>query len=96
MEIARDGVHFAILDALCRMPRPVRGISGAMLDRRFGAAHAVRERGAFAGVAAAVAATSISPSSQPRTNAAASQGSNCEPAQRSTSSSAWSTGSARR
>ena len=43
MEVARDSVHFAILDALCRMPRAVRGISGAMLDRRFGAADAVRE-----------------------------------------------------
>ena len=43
MELARGSVHFAILEALCRMPRPVRGISGAMLDRRFDAPSAVRE-----------------------------------------------------
>ncbi len=43
MNVERDGVHFAILDALCRMPRPVRGISAAMLERRFGAPAAVRE-----------------------------------------------------
>jgi hypothetical protein len=43
MEIGRDGAHFAILEALCRMPRPVRGISTAMLERRFNAPWAVRE-----------------------------------------------------
>src|SRR3712207_2275671 len=43
MEVRRNSVHFAILEALCRMPRPVRGISAAMLERRFGAPAAVRD-----------------------------------------------------
>jgi hypothetical protein len=43
MAIEPDSVHFRILDRLCRMPRPVRGISGAMLDRHFGAPEAVEE-----------------------------------------------------
>ncbi len=43
MHIERDSIHFAILEALCRMPRPVRGISTAMLDRRFNAPGTVRE-----------------------------------------------------
>ncbi|HET6522145.1 MAG TPA: hypothetical protein VFG47_20335 [Geminicoccaceae bacterium] len=43
MEVRRDGVHFAILEALCQMPRPVRGISAPMLERRFAAPWAVRD-----------------------------------------------------
>ena len=37
MAIERDSAHFRILERLCTMPRPVRGIAGAMLDRHFGA-----------------------------------------------------------
>jgi hypothetical protein len=43
MEIERDGVHFRILERLCGMPRAVRGISGAMLERHFNASWAVDE-----------------------------------------------------
>jgi hypothetical protein len=43
MTIERDSVHFRILERLCAMPKPVRGISGGMLDRRFGAPEAVEE-----------------------------------------------------
>ena len=43
MSIERDSVHFRILERLCAMPRPVRGISGAMLERHFGAGPAVEE-----------------------------------------------------
>jgi hypothetical protein len=43
MTIERDSVHFRILERLCAMPKPVRGISGAMLDRHFGAPAAVEE-----------------------------------------------------
>jgi len=43
MQIERDSVHFRMLERLCTMPRPVRGISGAMLDRHFGAPDAVEE-----------------------------------------------------
>ena len=43
MQIERDSVHFRILDRLCTMPKPVRGISGAMLDRHFGAPAVVEE-----------------------------------------------------
>ena len=43
MEVRRDSVHFAILEALCRMARPVRGISAAMLERHFAAPAAVRD-----------------------------------------------------
>ena len=43
MEIERDGVHFRILERLCSMPRAVRGISGAMLERHFNASWAVDE-----------------------------------------------------
>ena len=43
MAIERDSVHFRILERLCTMPRPVRGIAGAMLDRHFGAPDAVEE-----------------------------------------------------
>jgi hypothetical protein len=43
MTIERDSVHFSILERLCVMPKPVRGISGAMLERHFGAPAAVEE-----------------------------------------------------
>jgi hypothetical protein len=43
MTIARDSVHFRILERLCTMPRAVRGISGAMLERHFNAGWAVDE-----------------------------------------------------
>jgi hypothetical protein len=43
MTIERDSVHFRILERLCAMPRPVRGIAGAMLERHFGAPDAVEE-----------------------------------------------------
>jgi hypothetical protein len=43
MEIERDSVHFRILERLCSMPRAVRGISGAMLERHFNAGWAVDE-----------------------------------------------------
>jgi hypothetical protein len=43
MMIERDSVHFQILERLCAMPKAVRGISGAMLDRRFNALWAVDE-----------------------------------------------------
>jgi hypothetical protein len=43
MTVERDSVHFRILERLCAMPRPVRGIAGAMLDRHFGAPEAVEE-----------------------------------------------------
>ena len=42
MEIERDSVHFLILERLCALPKPVRGTSGAMLDRDFNAAEAVQ------------------------------------------------------
>ena len=32
MSIERDSVHFRILERLCAMAKPVRGISGAMLE----------------------------------------------------------------
>jgi hypothetical protein len=43
MMIERDSVHFQILERLCSMPKAVRGISGAMLDRHFQADWAVEE-----------------------------------------------------
>lgn len=43
MSIDRDSVHFRILERLCAMPRAVRGISGAMLERHFDAPWAVEE-----------------------------------------------------
>jgi hypothetical protein len=43
MMIERDSVHFQILERLCSMPRAVRGISGAMLDRHFHADWAVED-----------------------------------------------------
>jgi hypothetical protein len=43
MSIERDSVHYRILERLCAMPRAVRGISGAMLERHFGSGPAVEE-----------------------------------------------------
>lgn len=43
MTIERDSVEFRILERLCTMPKPVRGISGAMLERHFGTPAAVEE-----------------------------------------------------
>jgi hypothetical protein len=43
MSIERDSVHFRILERLCAMPKAVRGISGAMLERHFGVGPAVEE-----------------------------------------------------
>jgi len=43
MTIERDSVHFAILERLCSAPKPVRGTSGAMLDRDYQAPWAVDE-----------------------------------------------------
>jgi hypothetical protein len=43
MTIERDSEHYRILERLCSMPRPVRGISGAMLERHFGVGSAVEE-----------------------------------------------------
>lgn len=43
MTIERDSVHFRILERLCSMPRAVRGISGAMLERHFNAGWAIDE-----------------------------------------------------
>ena len=36
MKIRPDSVHFRILDRLCRMPKAVRGMAPAMLQRTFG------------------------------------------------------------
>ena len=41
MPIRYDSVHFHILAQLCAMPRAVRGIAPAMLQRRFGDLEAV-------------------------------------------------------
>ncbi len=43
MAIERDSVHYQILERLCTVPRPVRGTSGAMLDRDYHAPWAVDE-----------------------------------------------------
>ena len=39
----RDSIHFQILERLCSLPRPVRGTSGAMLEREYHAPWAVDE-----------------------------------------------------
>lgn len=58
MTIQRDSIHFQILERLCRVPPPVRGTSGAMLERDYGApsvivelasAGLIRERGWHSG-----------------------------------------------
>lgn len=43
MQIRYDGVHFHILERLCAMPRAVRGMAPAMLQRQFGDLVAVEE-----------------------------------------------------
>jgi hypothetical protein len=43
MTIERDSVHYLILERLCSLPRPVRGTSGAMLQRDYDAPGAVAE-----------------------------------------------------
>jgi hypothetical protein len=43
MTIEPDSVHFRILERLCGMPKAVRGISGAMLERHFGTPDAIEE-----------------------------------------------------
>jgi hypothetical protein len=52
MSIERDSPHFRILERLCAMPKPVRGISGAMLERHFEAGWAVEELAAAGLIAA--------------------------------------------
>ncbi len=36
MQIRYDSIHFQILERLCSMPKAVRGMAPAMLQRRFG------------------------------------------------------------
>ena len=43
MQIRYDSVHFRILERLCVMPKAVRGIAPAMLQRQFGDLVAVEE-----------------------------------------------------
>lgn len=43
MEIERNSVSFRILEELCAIPPPVRGISAVMLNRKFSAPQAVAE-----------------------------------------------------
>jgi len=43
MPIRYDSVHFHILAQLCIMPKAVRGMAPAMLQRRFGGLEAVEE-----------------------------------------------------
>lgn len=43
MTIERDSIHFQILGRLCALPKPVRGTSGAILDRDYHAPRAVQE-----------------------------------------------------
>lgn len=43
MIVDRDSVHYQILERLCSLPPPVRGTSGAMLDREYHAPWAVDE-----------------------------------------------------
>jgi hypothetical protein len=52
MTIERDSVHFRILERLCAMPKPVRSISGGMLERHFGVGPAVDELAAAGLIAA--------------------------------------------
>ncbi len=49
MTIRADSIDFRILDRLCRMPKPVRGMAPGMLERQFGDLAAV-ERLAAAGL----------------------------------------------
>ncbi|MDX1539799.1 MAG: hypothetical protein R3349_00205 [Geminicoccaceae bacterium] len=43
MTIERDSIHFQILERLCAAPRPVRGASGAILERDYNAPRALQE-----------------------------------------------------
>jgi hypothetical protein len=43
MRIRRNSVQFEILDCLCSMPKAVRGMAPAMLQRRFGDLGAVED-----------------------------------------------------
>ncbi|MBI4184927.1 MAG: hypothetical protein HY521_13135 [Proteobacteria bacterium] len=43
MKVEPDSVHFRILDRLCTMPRPVKGVSGPMLEKEFQAPQALAE-----------------------------------------------------
>lgn len=43
MTIQRDSVHFQILARLCGVPTAVRGTSGAMLERDYGAPSVIAE-----------------------------------------------------
>lgn len=43
MQIRYDSVHFRILERLCAMPKAVRGMAPAMLQRQFGDLVAVEE-----------------------------------------------------
>ncbi|MCE2509882.1 MAG: hypothetical protein J4G10_02715 [Alphaproteobacteria bacterium] len=43
MQIQRNTTHFRILEALCTMPKPVRGITAVMLNRQFDAPHILTE-----------------------------------------------------
>jgi|GEM_PF-1874248 len=43
MQIRYDSVHFHILERLCAMPKAVRGMAPAMLERRFGNLEVVEE-----------------------------------------------------
>lgn len=43
MTIERESVHFQILERLCAPPKPVRGTSGAILERDYHAPRALKE-----------------------------------------------------
>ncbi|MEM8949376.1 MAG: hypothetical protein AAGA21_00840 [Pseudomonadota bacterium] len=43
MQIRHDSVHFRVLERLCAMPKAVRGMAPAMLQRQFGDLVAVEE-----------------------------------------------------
>ena len=43
MQVRYESVHFQVLERLCAMPKAVRGIAPAMLQRQFGDLVAVEE-----------------------------------------------------
>ena len=43
MQVRYESVHFLILERLCTMPKAVRGMAPAMLQRRFGDLVAIEE-----------------------------------------------------
>ena len=43
MTIERDSIAFRILERLCAMPRPVRGMTGTKLEAEFGSPDTVDE-----------------------------------------------------